>query len=510
LTFPLAAHPPSLVRPRAAAYYHPAMSDVASAGAASAGLERPLEIHELPARQSKRELFKLLVVLSAPVFAEHLLHVGVGVTDTWLANHLVWDAGLAGPALESARAANAAATKAVGTISYVIWFIGIIVSAIGVGSTAIIARAIGAKHRSLASSVCGQSITASVLLGVIVGASAIALASPFSTMAQLHAQSHGYAVSYMRLLGFAMPFTMLMFTANACLRGAGDTLTPAISMIVVDVVNMFFSYSLTYGAFGLPRLGFDGIAAGTVIAYIAGGMIQFTVLIRGRGGLRLFWHRLRPHWLTLKRVLRIGIPSGVQGVLQWFANFGVVIVVNKMPDAAAAAHTNAIRVESISYMSGFAVATAVATMVGQSLGMKDRARARHSILIGYGFGGGLMSFFGILFILFGRQCAALLSNDPTVIDLTARCLFITGFIQAAFAAAMIFSSALQGAGDTLAVMLYNLSSIFGLRLLGVIVVGRLLGYGIAAVWIVLSAELCVRGLLMYSRFASGKWQTVKV
>jgi hypothetical protein len=49
--------------------------------------------------------------------------------------------------------------------------------------------------------------------------------------------------------------------------------------------------------------------------------------------LRLFWHRLRPHWLTLKRVMRIGIPSGIQGVLQWFANFGVVIVVNKMPDA---------------------------------------------------------------------------------------------------------------------------------------------------------------------------------
>ena len=57
-------------------------------------------------------------------------------------------------------------------------------------------------------------------------------------------------------------------------------------MIIVDVVNMFFSYSLTYGACGLPRLGFDGIAAGTVIAYIAGGMIQFFVLIRGRGGLR--------------------------------------------------------------------------------------------------------------------------------------------------------------------------------------------------------------------------------
>ena len=91
---------------------------------------------------------------------------------------------------------------------------------------------------------------------------AFALAEPFATLAQLDGQSHHYAISYMRLLGLAMPFSMLMFTANACLRGAGDTLTPAISMIVVDAVNIFFSYALTYGALGMPNMGFNGIAAG--------------------------------------------------------------------------------------------------------------------------------------------------------------------------------------------------------------------------------------------------------
>ena len=91
LTFRAPDHAAPLVCHCAAAYYQPAMSDVASAGAASAGLERPLELPELPARQSEHGGIKLLVVLSAPVFAEHLLHVGVGVTDTWLANHLIWD-----------------------------------------------------------------------------------------------------------------------------------------------------------------------------------------------------------------------------------------------------------------------------------------------------------------------------------------------------------------------------------------------------------------------------------
>src|SRR5688572_29064506 len=95
---------------------------------------------------SSAALMRLLVTLSLPVFAEHLLHVFVGWTDTYLANHLVSTKGLTGEALADARGINAAATAAVGTISYVGRFVGLLVGAIGTGSTAIIARAVGGRH----------------------------------------------------------------------------------------------------------------------------------------------------------------------------------------------------------------------------------------------------------------------------------------------------------------------------------------------------------------------------
>jgi Na+-driven multidrug efflux pump len=69
---------------------------------------------------------------------------------------------------------------------------------------------------------------------------------------------------------------------------------------------------------------------------------------------------------------------------------------------------------------------------------------------------------------------------------------------------------LRGAGDTLAVMFYTLSSIVGVRLIGVLVVARLWGMGLAAVWTVLSIELCVRGALMYRRFLKGPWHQIHV
>ena len=451
-----------------------------------------------------------LTLLAAPVFAEHLLHVFVGWTDTYLASHLVATGGLAGDELARGHASNAAATAAVGTISYVGWFIGLLVGAIATGSTAIIARAVGARHRALASSVCGQSVTAAVVMGIVTGAILFAFAPQVAHVSQLRGQAHQYALDYLRLLSLAMPFTMLMFVAGACLRGAGDTLTPAIAMIVVDVVNLFFTFSLTYGYFGLPRMGFHGIATGTAIAYVTGGSLLLVVLIRGRGGIRLYLHRLRPHWTTMRRLLRIGLPGGVEGVLQWGANFGVLLVVNHLSNVVSAAHIITIRVESISYMAGFAAATAAATMVGQSLGMRDAGLARRYGYAGYLLGGCLMTLCGLSFILFGGPWARVFSADPQIVDLTAKCLFITGWIQPAFAAAMIFGASLRGAGDTLAVMLYNLASITFVRLVGVILVARVWGYGLPAIWAVLSFELCIRAALMYRRFVAGKWQAINV
>lgn len=449
--------------------------------------------------ESYPTLLRQLLWLATPVLAEHLLHVGVGLVDVYLANHLVEDASI-----------NAAATAAVGTITYIMWFIGLLVGAVGTGATAIIARATGAKHRTLANSVCGQAIAVAALMGAITGVGFFLLAEPIAALSQLEGPARVFAVDYLRLLGLAMPLMMVLFAANACLRGAGDTLAPAVVMIVVDVVNIVVSFALVYGLWGAPRLGFAGIVIGTVAAYSIGGLIQVLVLLSGRRGVRLFPHRLRPHWHTLKRLLKIGIPSGLEGVLQWVANFGVLVIVNTLHDIQAAAHINTIRLESISFMLGFAVATAAATMVGQSLGMGSVHRARRSAMMSFAVGGGAMTLLGLVFIAFPGWCAALLSNDPKVIALTADCLRLAGFIQGAFAAAMIFSAALRGAGDTFNVMLLNLISVLGVRLTGVLLVTQWLGLTLVGIWFVLCFELVVRGGLMFARYKLGRWHEKQV
>lgn len=463
-----------------------------------------------PVRESNAALMKLLLAMALPVLAEHTLHIGVGMTDTYLANHLVATAGLTGTALDQARVANADSGAAVGSVTQMLWFVGLLVTAIGSGATAIIARAIGSKHKRLANKVCGQSMLAALAFGSAL-AVALRLAAPmFAAWTGLEAAPAALFIGYIRTLAFGVPFALVMFTANSCLRGAGDTRTPAIAMIIVDLVNVAISVTLAYGYLGTPRLGFQGIAIGSTTAYITGGLVQFGVLVSGRGKLRLFLHRLRPDWLTMKRVFRIGLPAGAEGLLMWLAQSGVLFAVNKMGPAAGAAHNTTTRIESISYMSGFAVGIACASLVGQSLGMRSPQRAWRVAYLSFGLAGTIMTCFGLLFVTFSSAWAGVFTDDPQVARLTAACLFITGFIQTGFAAAIVFGSALRGAGDTLAVMVTNLASITIVRFGGVMIATHVFRLGLDVVWMILAGELFLRGALLFVRFRTGRWVMAKV
>ena len=462
-------------------------------------LSPSLSVPILRPPESNRELLRQLLALALPVLAENICHMIVGINDTYLANKLPTNA--------------AAAGAAVGTITYFIWFFGLLVAAVATGATAIIARAKGAKHKSLANSVTGQSMTATLLLGIAVGLGTFVLARQFIAASGLPALARSLAVPYLQLLSVILPFYLPMLVGSACLRGNGNTLAPAIVLIVVDVVNLYFSFALCRGWWPFPVMGFMGIALGTIIAYVVGGVLLIMLLLRGDAGLKLHLHRMRPHVATLKRLTAVGLPVGVESLLTWFAAFGVMFVVNRLDTTSITgnAHMNAIRLESISFMTGLAFAAATSTMVGQSMGMKDPRRATRSTWIAYAVGGGIMTTAGLLMICFGRYAAEWLSPaDPAITALTTKCLFITGFIQSGFAAALVFGGALRGAGDTFTVMCVSLATVLGLRLLGVFIIGHWLHKGLAAVWCVLAGELFLRGFLTFLRFLQGGWRETKV
>ena len=424
----------------------------------------------------------------------------VGTVDLALAGHL------------DPQPLQIAATDALGASTYVTWLMSLIHMAVGIGATALIARAVGGKHRSLANAALGQSLLLAALGGVIVGVAAFLLAPVIGRLTGLGEQSLPLCTLYLRTVSVAAPFSALLMVGSAALRGAGDTRTPFGVMLIVNIVNIATSILFVYGPGPIGGHGVAGIAAGTVIAWVVGTLVILTVLLRGWGGVRLHLHRLRPHAHTIRRIVRVGAPTLLESVAgMWVANFLVLMIVGRFTgDGVIGAHMIAIRIESISFLSGFALSIAASSLTGQYLGLGDAHRAKQATMLCWAMGAAMMSAMGVVFFVAPRWLAGFITDAPAMLDQCVTPIQICGPIQIFFATQMVLGGAMRGAGDTRATMWLTTLSTYLLRLPAVYLLGVRWELGLNGVWFALCGELVFRGVIYALRFWQGGWAKIKV
>ena len=437
-------------------------------------------------------------VLAKWPLLEQFMAFLVGFVDTALAGHLPENA--------------VASTNAIGVTSYLMWLMGLLQGSVGVGALAVIARAVGGRHRREANAAVGQSMGIALIWGSAIGVFFFALAEPAGYVFGLRGEALAFATVYLRWVSVGIPMMSALFVGGACLRGAGDFRTPFIVMVVVNTVNVLVSLLLVVGPEPIGGMGLEGIAIGTAAAWTIGGMLMLATLVRGRGGIRLHAHRLRPHKRMSLRIIRISTPSLTEYGLHWVGNAVIVYIVGHLATEpnALGAHIIAIRLEALSFLPGVAFSQAASTLVGQHLGAAAPSSARSAGWACWGFGAAVMTFMGLLFIAIPGAFVRLMTDQPEFLDAAAQVIRIAGFAQVGFATAIVLGGAMRGAGDTGATMLLSLSSTFALRLPLAWLLGVELGYGLTGVWIALSAELMCRGALFLGRFVHGGWARVEV
>lgn len=474
---------------------------------------------ELGGRLAGLSLNRQVLVLAIWPLLEQFLGFFVGYVDTWLAAH------------SSVAIANAVAVGA-----YVGWLIGLVQAAVGIGATAVIARAVGGRRMGEANVALGQAVLISIAAGLMIG-SVIFLAAPgMAAFAGLTGRSAELCVVYLRIMAVAAMFSSLLFVGAACLRGAGDTKSPFRVLLVVNLLNMLFSWLLVAGPAAFFRLsgaeqamldagwilgfsmeqlggmGVTGIAGGTLIAWMVGSIMIVRLIAEGREGLRLRRRLLRPIAYEINRILSVGIPHLIEMFLvMWIANFAVLRIVGKLGDPAAwGAHLIAIRIEAISYLPGFALGIAAATLVGQYLGLGDPDRARRAALICWRYGAGLMGFMGLLFIFVPEWMVAITTNQPELLERSPELLRVAGFVQVFFGTSIVLGQAMRGAGATRITLMVTATTTYLVRLPMAYVLGVVMEMGLLGVWIGLSVELLVRGCLFFILFMRGGWEKTRV
>ena len=204
---------------------------------------------------------------------------------------------------------------------------------------------------------------------------------------------------------------------------------------------------------------------------------------------------------------------------------GFLSIINGLGTTAAAAHSLAIRIESIAYLPGAAFQVAASTMAGQYLGAKDPKRAVQAVLASLAAGGGLMILAGLAFYFAGGPLTRLFTGSMTnqATELNIQLLKIAAYVTPSLAIQIIISGALRGAGDTRWPLVINLAGLLGIRipmgiwlavesfqlpLMDFTVSG--MGWGAAGAWMAMLADVVVRSGLLSWRFAYGSWRKIEV
>lgn len=418
---------------------------------------------------------------------------------------------------------GALATAAVGVNSPMLWLLGGMVSALGVGGTALVARAIGAGDRAFAQRVCRQAALCGVLLGALLCALTLACADLVPVVMRADMDIRKDAAVYMRMyaLCFVPHYTGMVL--SAMLRGAGDTKTPMTAALMANILNVALNFIMIYQprvmtVFGAEvyvygmGLGVRGAALASAIALSCAGVFVLLRVTGKKSALRLTLAREKHPFDKdiIRRVARVGMPAALERAA---INVGQIVfagMVAAIGTVELAAHHLSITIEALGYMPGNGFAAAATALVGQYLGagMYEKARALGKRAIGMCIA--VMSMMGVLMFIFADALIAFFTPDEAVRAVGAMLIRICAFEQPVSALSIAVPGALRGAGDTLRPFLYSLFSMWCVRIVLAYVLGTALGMGVAGIWWAMVIELCVRGVLLYVRFARGKWRNIRV
>lgn len=443
-------------------------------------------------RDSK--LTKTVWLLAWPVIVEMMLLTFVGIVDMAMVGRL-------GPS----------SIAAVGLGTQIVMIATSAFAAIRTGTTALVARHIGAKDEDGANVIARQSVTMTIILTVTTFVIFYIFAEGALNLLGAKTDVVAVGIGYIRWRSFGLVFSLITMIFTSMLRGCGDTKTPMYVNIVINILNPIFNYIFIFGNFGAPKMGVAGAALGTVLSQVVGCILIIKVVMKGDKQIKLTLnddYRLKK--TPVKRILNIGIPAMVEAVFMRFAQIVFTMILTSIGTATYAAHQIAIRAESLSFMPGWGFGVAATTLIGQNLGAKEPELAEESGYVARNMAILVSSLMGILFFIFPVQFVKFFTDDQEVIKQAAKALRLVAIAQPAMAINLVIAGGLRGAGDTKWVTIITASSVWLVRLSIAAVGVFYFKLGLIGAWLGMVSDLFIRAIMFSIRYARGKWKLLKV
>ena len=318
---------------------------------------------------------------------------------------------------------STASVAAVGANSPLIGLILNLFIGIALGANVVIANAVGRKDKKQIHDAVHTSIVAALLGGVLLAILGELLVSTILQQLNVPAEVFPLALRYMRIYLIGMPAILLYNFESAVFRSVGETKMPLIALAFSGVLNVLLNLFFVI----VCHRNVDGVAIATVISNVVSSCFLFYKLLKTDKFIHVDIKDLRIEMATFRKILKIGLPAGIQSAVFAIANIVIQAAINSLGTIVIAASSAAFNIEIFAYYIMNSFSQACTTFVGQNYGARQMKRCKKTLALCL-IEDVIASAAAILIILFvGRQLLAIFNHDPQVIELGyTRLLLVCG------------------------------------------------------------------------------------
>lgn len=431
---------------------------------------------------------RIIFTLSIPVIIENILQTLLGTVDTYFAGTI-----------------NDNAIAAISVTNLIINIFITFFTAISIGTSALISRNFGKKDLDKVNLVMNQSIILGLILGFLTGIINLIFNKQILIISGSTKEVLDYAIPYYIVVVVPSVFLCLALILSSCLRSVKDTKTPMIATTIANILNIILNF-----IFIKLNLGIVGLGLATTISRIINMLILLIKLKKGSSGVKLSIQSFEIDKKIISSIIKIGGPAGMEKLIMRIGQLVYSSMIISIGVSTYVAHNIAGTIESYTYVPAMGFGVATATLVGISLGENNIKKAKNLVFLSDIIATICMLIIGLIFFIFAPNLASIFTDTKKIQDMVVTVLRLIALFQPFAALTQIFTSALQGAGDTKFPMYATLIGIWVCRVGLGYLLGAKLGLGLLGVWIGYALDLTIRGILLLKRFLKGNWQNIKV
>lgn len=371
-------------------------------------MEATQKTSALSVNMTEGSLWKNMLLFSLPLMLTQVLEVLFNLSDVAIAG----------------KFADYRALGAVGSTTLLVsLFTGLLIG-MGSGVNVAVARGLGMGDRQRVEKTVHTSFVLCAAIGVVLCLICVLLARPMLALLHTKDELMDGAVLYLKIYALSMPAMAVYNCGNGIMSAVGDTRRPLLYLSVAGVLNVVLNLFFVIRC----HMAAEGVAIASVIAQCLSALLIVLHLLRRKDACRLELRRLRVHPQEARRVLAIGIPTGLQNAIFAVANLFVQVGLNSFDAVTVSGSSAAANADTLLFNMMAAFYTGCASFVSRNWGAGKTERIVKSYLVSMCYAAGVGAVCGLLLLLFfGRSFLGLFANETAVIDAGMQRLRIMSF-----------------------------------------------------------------------------------